>query len=137
MKLPVVRYFRVEDFPSEKDWISRLLGSLNSFLNYTYLALNRGLVFSDNFTGQEVEIDFTYQTTADFPMYFQVSTSVQLRAMQVAQALEGGSPIVANVAWDVTSDNRLRIFTVTKIVSGALGALTAGTRYQIRLRFTP
>lgn len=137
MKLPVISRLRVDEFPDQKDWISRLFGPLNSFLEYTYLALTNGLTFYDNFTGFESTIDFTYQGASDFPLYLANPRKFIPKALQVAQGRDNGTATILLFAWEPTDDGRIRILEMNVVSAGATAAPTVGQRYQATLRFTP
>jgi len=68
MKIPVAQRLIVEDFPEQRSWISPMFSVLNKFITFVYQALNGGLIFSDNISGQEQLFDFVYTSpTASFP----------------------------------------------------------------------
>lgn len=137
MKIPVLTRLSLDSFPDQKEWIGKLLGAFNTLSNFLYLAMNSGLTFADNFLGQETSVDFTYRNSSDFPMYFALSMKVPPKAIQVCRAFEGATPIIMLLAWDITSDNRIRVTEMSKVSSATLSALTSGLRYQVLLRFTP
>ena len=50
--LPPIKRFLSEDFPDQQDWIGKLLYPLNLFLGAVYGALNKGITWKDNISGQ-------------------------------------------------------------------------------------
>lgn len=64
-KLPTVRRIVKEDlqrFGDIPEWIDGLLQPLNSFLDFTSIALRNKLTFADNFASTVVQIDLTHNT---------------------------------------------------------------------------
>ncbi len=61
-KIPPIRRISTEDFKEQAGWIEKLLAPINSYMEQTTSALNRGLTIGDNFAGElrDVDVDGTY-----------------------------------------------------------------------------
>lgn len=70
-KIPTIRRLSLEDFSSQKSWISPLIEILNSFIINVIQALNRQLTISENMLAQistfRVQTNETYTLTDDQP----------------------------------------------------------------------
>ena len=56
MKLPPIKRFLTEDFPTERSWIDRFFGSMNLFLTSMSNGLNNGLTIQENQLAQIKQI---------------------------------------------------------------------------------
>lgn len=135
MKLPVTRTLRTEDFPGQA-WAPRLLPPINSFFNYAYLALTKGLNFDDNLQGFSRDVDVT-MSSSSFPLFLSNDLGTLVRELTVTRASEDGSPVVLLVPWELTDDGRIKISEINVVKAGAVSAPTTGKRYQTTLRFRP
>ena len=52
MKLPPIKRFLTEDYPTEKGWIDRFFGSFNLFMTAISNGLNNGMTIQDNMLAQ-------------------------------------------------------------------------------------
>lgn len=136
MKAPRTSPFKLEDFPGAEAWLGKLLQGLNQVLQPVSAALEKQLTFEDNFAGQEILLDVTYQSSSDFPRYFKL-TGARPREVRLCEASEDGLPVWAAMPWTVDEQNRLRIETPTLLKAGAASALSTGKRYIFRLRTGP
>lgn len=124
--------FRLEDFPTQRDWIGTLFLPLNSVLAEVTQALNGRVTYSDNIPAFTKNIS---GTTLSVPLSFKLEGAFTPTQMIVAQAIKAGSPIAMAGAWSIEGDT----ITVNKLYeideSGNL-PLESGVRYSITLRFT-
>ena len=143
MQLPVISGIRVEDFPSQKDWMPKLLGPLNQFLLSATNAINGNLTLTDNIPCQTITLIFT-ANGSDFPKNISWSINqnnnnasltppVELR---VCSATENGSAIAVVPAWSY-ANGTITISYITKLTRSAASALTVGAVYKIILRGQP
>jgi hypothetical protein len=126
--------FRLEDFPSVRDWIGTLFLPLNNVLSQIVQALNGQVTFGDNipactktFSGSNLSL----------PQRFQIDGGLKIAtAMQVCQAVKAGSPIAMIGAWSQDGDTLIvsKLLEVTD--AGQVIPLASGTKYSITLRFT-
>lgn len=124
--------FRLEDFPSQRDWIETLFLPLNSILTQMSQALNGQITAVDNIPTFTKVISGSNLT---LPQTFRVDGNFQAAQMTVAQAVKAGSPIAMVGAWSQSGDT----ITVSQLFEvGASGniPLASGTKYQISMRFT-
>ena|SRR5258708_488200 len=145
MLVPSISNLRTEDFPSEKSWISKLLGPINQFLNSASTALNGNITFSDNIPCQLIKLNFL-SGGADFPKIIKwdiaqnnpnpnatLAAPVEVR---VCSATENGIGIAVVMAWSFANGTITFPYIVKLTASGVVG-LTAGARYNIVLRGQP
>jgi hypothetical protein len=128
---------RAEDYPEQKDTFNRLFFTVNPFFTSLTQMAQKGITFGDNVTGQEKTLTFTYIGTATLPLTFAFDFKATPRELWVAQALEGGTPFIALIAWS-TDGSTISITDIVKVSSTAgVSALTVGQSYQIIIRITP
>jgi len=143
MKLPVAERLIVEDFPEQKAWIAPMFSVINRFITNAFLALNGGLVFSDNITGQEQVFDFVYTSAAaSFPKKMKWKLADKPRALYVVEASEETSlltraPVMVLAAWEYADDGTVSISSMARVSTSGVATLTVGYRYKIRVRVTP
>jgi len=143
MKIPATERLIVEDFPEQKTWIAPMFSVLNRFITNVYLAINGGLVFSVNITGQELLFDFVYSSaTASFPKKIKWKLADKPRALYVVEATEetgllARTPVMVLAAWEFADDGTVSITSMARISTSGVAALTSGYRYKIRVRVTP
>ncbi len=105
--LPPIRRLLIEDFASERKWISPLLLIFNSFTEAVVNALNGGLTLADNTTGDIV----TMNLTGTWPVSAQWTKADPPRAVTVGNiARLDGSAITLSAAvgitWGMSSDGK-------------------------------
>lgn len=129
----------VEDFPEQRSWIEPMFRVLNSFMAQVGSALKARLTFLENMLGDEREFDFKFQSAAiSFPQKFQWRLSSTPRALYVVSATANTVPFCALAAWEYTPEGLVQLTEIYKATAAAgVVALTAGTRYRIRVRVTP
>lgn len=69
MRLPPIKKLIIEDYPSQKSWIDRLIYPLNQFMTAISSGLQNGLTFEENITSQVYTVEFN-NNTAEFPILF-------------------------------------------------------------------
>lgn len=144
MQLPAISGIRTEDFPSEQKWIAKLLQPLNQFLLSATNAINGNITYTDNIPCQLIKMNFTYRTTADFPMIIkwniaQNNSNASLTPpteVRVCSATENGTAIAIVPAWNY-SNGIINFTYFTKLTSSGVTGLTAGSKYNIILRGQP
>lgn len=143
MKLPVLQRLVVEDFPEQKKWIGPMFNVINRFITVAVQALNGGIIFEANITGQEQVFDFVYSSaTASFPKRMNWKLAEKPRALSVVEAYAQTSsttrtPVIIVAAWEFADDGTVSISSFVQISTSGAAALTVGTRYTIRVRVTP
>jgi hypothetical protein len=68
-KLPRIRRFVQEDYPSQNKWIGRLFDPLNQFIDTVFTALNKGLTFRENMRCVVKTLEFV-EGTGVYPLKF-------------------------------------------------------------------
>lgn len=137
-QIPITNRLIEEDFPEQKQWIRKLIGPLNTFMQAVSFALNGGLTFEQNITGQRQLLDFTYNGTSSLPVKFTWKKSGVPQALQVVSATENlKTPVALIVAWSYTEQGQISVSDIIKFSSGAASTLTTGARYQIRIEVRP
>ena len=137
-----------EPFPDDvQGWIDLLLDPLNKLIDQIVGILNGGITFADNILGVEHVFAFTYVSEAvTFPTSdngrgrpsFKWPKRVPPRALVPVAMFEDGTPLVAVLSWEYTADGQVRLCRVSKIDSAPDTAdLTAGSKYEFRVRVTP
>lgn len=143
MKIPVTQRLIVEDFASQKEWISPMFQVINSFITTVVQALKGGLSFQDNIAGQEQVFDFIYSSgTASFPKKIKWKLADKPRALYVVEASEetgttARTPVMVLAAWEFTDDGSVSITSMARVDTSGVATLTVGKRYKIRVRVTP
>jgi hypothetical protein len=129
-KLPQLKRIVVEDFPSQKSWIGKLLASLNEFFTEVVAALDHNLTFRDNLLSMVYTLDIT--NPVSYPLYFKNTMKVKPQALWVGQVTEvnAASPTISSavyVDWQDAGDGRVKI-------NGTYGlSTTAGKRFLVTL----
>ena len=91
--------FRLEDFPTQREWIGTLFLPLNAVLLEVTQALNAQVTFGDNIPAMTRVIS---GSNLSLPQSFKVEGSFVPSQMVVAQAVKAGSPIAMVGAWSVS-----------------------------------
>lgn len=132
MKVSPFSSFRLEDFPTEREWIDTLFLPLNNVLSQITQALN-GRLSSDNiptftktFEGSNLSLPQSFQNTlAGF-----IPTQ-----MVVAQAFKAGKAIAMVGAWSQSGDT-ITVNELFEVTAAGNVPLSTGPKYQIVLKFT-
>jgi hypothetical protein len=127
---------RTEDFPTQKEWISRLLFPLNQFISAAATAVNGNVTFGDNVPGQTTTLKFTYGGTTDFPKAFKWNLVVKPIELRVCQATENDVAVALVAAWSY-SQSLVSVSNLFKLSTAGVVGLTQGASYNITLRAQP
>lgn len=123
--------FRLEDFPTQREWISTLFLPLNNVLSQVTEALN-GQINSDNIPTFTKVLSGSNLT---LPLSFQVDAKFLPSQMTVAQATKAGTPIVVLGAWSQSGDT-ITVSKLFELTEDGNSPIVTGTKYSIVLRFT-
>lgn len=124
--------FRLEDFPTEREWIDTLFLPLNNSMSEITQALNAQITYGDNIPAVTKVLS---GSNLSLPQAFQVSTTLKLTQMVVAQAIKAGSPITMMGAWSQSGDT-ITVNELFQITASGNIPLAPGSKYTIVLRFT-
>lgn len=127
-KLPRTKKLIQEDFPSEKNWIGKLLLPLNQFLETVGLALDRNLTVRDNL---DMQIS-TVTITGDEEVSFAITTrsrpmGVLVTSVELVSGTGTPTAAVQPVTWEVDTVNNV----IT--VNSWHGGLDSSSKYKITL----
>lgn len=124
--------FRLEDFPTEQSWISKLFLPLNYTLGQIVQTLNGQTTFGDNIPTFNKVLS---GSNLRLPLSFQVTTRFTPTQMDVSQATRDGVPITMNGAWSISGDT-ITVNELFQVSATGNSALETGAKYSIALRFT-
>lgn len=136
MLIPSITTIRTEDFPDQKNWISRLLLPINQFLLSVTSAINGNITFGDNIPGQTQTLSFVYGASTDFPKTFAYRVVTRPVELRLCSATENGVPICVGFAWSF-GNGTVSISNIFKLSSAGASELTPGASYTIILRGQP
>ncbi len=133
MNISQIPNLRVEDFPSEQSWISRLFVILNPFIQSVNQVVNGQIDYSTNIAA--VTRSYTVNTTFA-PISFQWPSVVQPAALDVIKASKSGAqtPTILAAAWSY--DIASKTVTVTRMVEllpTGVAELTGSYQFTIRV----
>jgi hypothetical protein len=140
MRIRTTQRLQEEDVPQEqRKWASKIIGVFNDYISQSIKIVNDGIVFPDNFQGKEHVFDFVYQSDAlSLPLGFLWRLSLPPKSFQVVAATEDNDPLNCSVSWQFTEKGQVELVSIVKFTTApAIAALTAGSRYKIRVRVTP
>ncbi len=123
---------RLEDFPSEQKWISKLFLPLNFTIGQIVQTLNGQTYFGDNIPTFTKVLSGSNLT---IPLSFQLQANFFPTEMVVSQAAKNGVPITMSGAWSLSGDT-VTVSELFQISSSGNTALETGAKYLITLRFT-
>lgn len=122
---------RLEDFPTQRDWIGTLFFTLNQVLSEVTQGLGGQVTFGDNiptftktFSGSNLSLPLSFQFGAGF-------IPVEMR---VAQAMKDGIAIVMAGSWALSGDT-VTVNKLFEITDTGNIPLASGSKYSIVLRF--
>lgn len=126
-KLPPQSRLTLEDFPSEKSWIGKLISPLNGFMTALVSALNNGLTFSENLSSVVRTIAVPAGTTA-YPLYFSwalKSKPIGLWVVSAYETLGAHTNFTAAISadWEFTTSGQVKI--------NGFPGLPTGTSYYV------
>ncbi len=123
--------FRVEDFPSEREWIATLFLPLNNTLSQVTQTLNGQVNRVDNIPSFTKVINGSSLT---LPLSFRFEGKFSPSQMMIARALRGGLPIAMIGAWSISGDT-ITVNKLFEITDTGNIPLSSGQSYNILLRF--
>jgi hypothetical protein len=124
--------FRLEDYPSQRQWISKLFQPLNFTMGQIVNALNGQITFGDNIPAFTKVLS---GSNLSLPISFQVTSKLIPTVMTVGQASREGVPITMAGAWSFSGDT-ITVSELWEIAFTGNTALETGAKYSITLRFT-
>lgn len=135
MKLNQTTNLRVEDFPSEREWIGRLFTLLNPFVVAVGQILDLNIDFSTNIRSVTKAFDSSSLTV---PITFAWPHSGYPPAdLTVVKAMSDTTPTVMLAAWEYNaSTEEVSITSLYEVTAGTVAAITTGTRYRFTVRVT-
>lgn len=137
MRMRTTNRLTNENIPKEsRNWVGELISPINNFFTEALKILNDGIIFPDNFIGQEHLFEFTYQSdVASLPIGILWTKGAPPRCLQIASSTENNSSVAVIVAWDYTQEKQVRLTQISKIdESHVLSGLVAGSRYKLLAR---
>lgn len=136
MLIPSLTTIRVEDFPTEREWIGKLLFPLNQFLLSATTAINGNISLGDNIGCQTQVIQFTYGSTLDFPKQFKYNLTQRPIELRVCSVTENAVPIAVVHEWEF-NNGVCYINNIYKVTTSGVSNLVVGRNYSIILRAQP
>lgn len=136
MLIPSLTTIRVEDFPTQKEWIGSLLLPLNQFLLSAISAINGNVTFGDNIPCQTQSLLFSYGAETDFPKTFKWNLPNKPVEIRVCSATENDLPIGIVAVW-AYANGQVSITSLVKVSTSGAAALVRNSRYNIVLRGQP
>lgn len=123
-KLPRLKRFVTEDYPSQDEWIGKLFDPLNQLIDTVFDALNRGLTFSENVRSVVKTLEFT-QGQSVYPIKFNWGLrGTGPTALLVARVLYESAAPTASVGCNWSFDG-------SGISIDSFFGLTDGEKYKI------
>ncbi len=132
MKISTFTRILREDLKGAPDWVTKLIGPINSFMETTYLALNKN-IDEQNTLSQIREITYVTssayptQEVVEFPSLLKIKpTGLQLLQIYDVETYEPPAGAVS-IPW-VDDNGTIRIFSIPGLV--------ASKTYLLRVRLT-
>lgn len=137
MKLNQIPNFRVEDFPTEIEWINLLFVQLNPFIQAVNQVLSQNVDFAANIRSVSQSYDQTYVAFQPFSFQWKYPDfpPVDLR---VTRAAKGSTltPTILLAAWEYdATEGVINVSRMVEVTSGLELASLSG-RYQFTIRVT-
>lgn len=103
-RIPPLTRFQAEDFTGQSEWIEKLIGPLNRFMELTSGALNKQLTLEDNMaaTVKTVDIDGIFPVKVQWSLPFK-PVSVVVGNVYRADGAPYTMPGAVSVAWSFNS----------------------------------
>lgn len=118
-KLPSIKRLAVEDFGSQKDWIGKLLNSLNQFMTSVVTALDNQLTFADNMSAVVKSINVPgLSSGSPYPLYFNWTLKSKPVGIWLVNATETSAgahttfTAALSVDWAYTVNNQVKINSI-------------------------
>ena len=123
--------FRLEDFPTQREWIATLFLPLNTVLSQVTQAMNGQVTLGDNIPTFNKAIS---GSNISLPIVFKLEASFIPSQMIVAQATKAGVPITMVGAWSFSGDT-VTVSELFEVSSRGNTPISVGNKYNILLRF--
>lgn len=123
--------FRLEDFPSQREWIETLFLPLNTILSQVTQAMTGQVTLGDNIPAFTKVIS---GSNLKLPQSFQVPTGFSPTQMIVAQAIRAGVAIAMVGAWSLSGDT-VTVNALYEVSESGNALITSGPKYSLILRF--
>jgi hypothetical protein len=131
MKLTQQPNFRVEDFPSEQKWISKLFVNLNLFIQGVNSVVNGNISYTDNI--KAVENSYSVDTFQSFS--FQWPYTDEPKTCQVIQCQKGTdlTYTTAVCVWSYSAkDKTITISRLSEITESGVSSFTGNVKFTVR-----
>ena len=131
MRVPPYSPLRLEDFPSQKEWIGSLFLPLNSTLAAHSQALNAQITRGDNIPAFTKVFDSASLT---LPLRFKLDAPFTPTQMIVGQAFKNNTAIPLVGSWSLEGDT-ITVNSLIEIGTTGMSTISTGDRYRFTLRF--
>lgn len=132
MKLTQVPNLRVEDFPSEQEWIGRLFIQLNPFIQSLNQIFLNNIEFSNNIKSVTREYSISSFQEFSFQWPYKDAAPVDVR---VVKGFKGSTltPTILLAAWDYSaSTSQITISRMVEVNSTSVSELSGQYKFSIR-----
>lgn len=128
-RLPAISRLVIEDFPSEKSWIGKLIQPLNTFMTEIIQGLNRGLTFSENMFSQIITVK-AIGAASFAPVYFKstIGRPIGIVVLKYVDAANTPTTNTTAIGLDWSYD-----FATELVTLNAVPGLVNGITYNITL----
>ena len=126
--LPSVRRIMMEDYKDAPAWLSKLVYSLNLFLDSIYTALNKNLTFVDNVRAQIISMSVLAGAAAINCTTYFATTMPAVRGVLILSAIQQGNTYTPLTAAPTVASWRVSAGT---IFIDSITGLTSGQTYTI------
>lgn len=132
MKMSQVPNLRVEDFPTEKEWIGRLFIVLNGMIQNINQIFDQNIDFDSNIRSLTRTYEITSFQAFKFSWPFPLNPPVSLTVLQASSGSQQ-TPTILMAAWEY--DATLTSVSVTRMVelnSSSVSELSGRYKFTIR-----
>lgn len=134
MKLNQLPNLRVEDFPSEQTWISKLFTQLNPFLQSVNQVFDQNIDYATNVKSVTKVYNITTFLPFSLQWPFHGFTPMDLRIIQAKKGAQLTSTILLP-AWNYDpTDDSITVDNLLEVTESGIAVLSG--RYQFTLRVT-
>jgi hypothetical protein len=132
MKLNQLPNFRVEDFPSEQSWISKLFTQLNPFVQTVNQVFDNNLDFSTNIKSVTSLYNISSFQVFSLQWPYKDNPPAQLSVIQAAKGT-GLTPCILLAAWSYDATKYLiTVNNLVEVSTSGVSALSGTYRFTIR-----
>lgn len=132
MKLTQLPNLRVEDFPTEMNWINRLFIQLNPFNRLIYQILDNNIDFITNIKAVTKEYNISSFQAFNFLWPFKDADPNDLRIIKALKGVQQ-TPTILLPAWSYDKTNRLiNITNILEINETYIASLSGEYKFTIR-----